>query len=131
MQKRGLYGKSDYCLQCEQFLARLKGPSCRPQNGNIRLAQARYKAYFDKAVKPSTEEIRQGVVSVVEAGGAEEGRTPTPLGGLPILSDDRTAEERWHEKRPTAVASKVPASNPQARDAEEEDCDREEHTIDS
>ncbi len=36
---------------------------------------------------------------------------PTPKGGLPMLNNHRTFEERLHEKRPRVVTPKVPATN--------------------
>ncbi len=52
-------GESDYRLQPKEFLGSLKA-LVSTANGNIRLAQAQYKAYFDKALRPSAEDIRLG-----------------------------------------------------------------------
>ncbi len=52
-------GKSDYKLQREQFLARRKA-LVSAANVNLRVAQAQYKADFDKAVRPSAEDLRPG-----------------------------------------------------------------------
>ncbi len=46
-------------LQREQFLARLKA-LMGTANGNLRQAQVRYQADFDKAVRPSPDDIREG-----------------------------------------------------------------------
>ncbi len=59
MQNLASPGESDYRLQREEFLASLEA-LMSTANGNIRLAQAQYRAYFDKAVRPSAEDIRPG-----------------------------------------------------------------------
>ncbi len=59
IQKVATAGESDYLLQREQFLARLKA-LMSAANVNLCLAQARYKADFEKAVKPSAEDILSG-----------------------------------------------------------------------
>ncbi len=46
-------------LQREQFLARLKA-LMGTANGNLRQAQVRYKADFEKAVRQSADDIREG-----------------------------------------------------------------------
>ncbi len=54
MQNVATAGELDYRLQREQFLARLKALTSAA-NGNLRVAQARYKA-----VRASAEDIRPG-----------------------------------------------------------------------
>ncbi len=52
-------GEPDYRLQREQFFVRVKA-LMSAANENLRLAQARYKVDFDKALKLSTGDIRRG-----------------------------------------------------------------------
>ncbi len=59
MQNVATAGESGYRLQSGQFLARRKALMSAP-NGNFRVAQVRYKAEFDKAVRTSAEKVRPG-----------------------------------------------------------------------
>ncbi len=53
-----------------------------------------------------------------------------PLGGLPILSDDQNSKRGGTRESAKCNRPEGPRENPTARDAEEEDADGDEYTID-